>query len=180
MKYKTTIVLFTISFILFLIELFFHIDLMVFLFSLHGTILDVMLPIFIFTGIGFGADYIQYILRKKEIEKNQLYRETIFGMEHLVRSLQSRFFMITDSEAVQKEFGNDIIQLLKQSSQDIEGILDKLKMLNTANPKAVRNILATCRHCDICGCQKRHCDICGCQKVTIPIAHPHSSGAGHS
>ncbi len=156
MKRKTTAILFAISFVLFLIELFFHVDLIVLLFSSHETIFDIMLPVFIFTGIGLAVDYVHYLLLKKDEEKNKLYRETVFGMNHLVRSLQSKFVMIMDSEVVQQEFGNDLVELLQQSTHDIEEILNKLTMLSKADSEIVRNILETPSHCDICGCERLH------------------------
>lgn len=173
MKCKTSAVLFAVSFILFLIELFFKIDLMVLLFSYHETFLDAMLPVFIFTGIGFAVDYVLHLLKRKELEKNQLYQETVFGMNHLVRSLQSKFIMITESEAVKKELGCDLIELLRESSEDIEKILDKLTDLNKADSETVKEILDSPNHCHICGCEikasKRATHCAHCKKIGCPI-----------
>ena len=154
MKYKISTALFAISFVLFLIDFFLKVDLMVLLFGYHETFFTIMLPVFIFTGIGFAIDYVLYLLRKKEEEKNLIYRETIFGLNHLIRSLQSKFVMITDSEAVKNELGCDLIELLKESSKEIESILDKLTELKKADFETVKKILETPSHCNICGCER--------------------------
>jgi predicted Zn-ribbon and HTH transcriptional regulator len=182
MKCKTSAVLFAVSFILFLIELFFKIDLMVLLFSYHETFLDAMLPVFIFTGIGFAVDYVLHLLKRKESEKNQLYQETVFGMNHLVRSLQSKFIMITESEAVKKELGCDLIELLRESSEDIEKILDKLTDLNKADSETVKEILDSPNHCHICGCEikasKRATHCAHCKKIGCPIREAQQTQEG--
>jgi hypothetical protein len=152
MKCKTSSVFLLGAFAAFLAGAFFKVDLMTL--SHHKTFVDVGLLFFVFAGISLGIDYTCHILRKKEAEKILLYRKTVFGMNHLVRSLQSRFVMIADSDAVKKEFGHDLVELLKKSSGDIESILDKLADLNKADPEIVRDILETPNRCDICGCER--------------------------
>lgn len=182
MKCKTSAVLFAVSFILFLIEFFFKIDLMVLLFSYHETFLDIMLPVFIFTGIGFAADYVLHLLQRKESEKDRLYRETVFGMNHLMRSLQSKFVMLTESEAVKKELGCDLIELLRESSEDIEKILDKLTDLNKADFETVKKILDSQNHCNICGCEikasKRATHCAHCKKIGCPMREAQEAHEG--
>ncbi len=152
MKCKASSVFLLGAFAAFLAGAFFKIDLMTL--SHHETVVDVALFFFVFAGISLGVDYTCHILQKKEAEKILLYRKTVFGMNHLVRSLQSRFVMIADSDAVKKEFGHDLIDLLKKSSDDIESILDKLTELNKADPEIVRDILEAPNRCDICGCER--------------------------
>jgi hypothetical protein len=170
MKCKISVILFSVSFALSLIELFFKVDLIVLLFNYHETFLDIMLPVFVFTGIGFTVDYTLHLLQRKEREKELLYRKTIFGINHLVRSLQSRFVMIAESEAVKKELGCDLIELLRESSEDIENVLDKLTELTKADSETVKEILDSPNHCD---CERKfskramHC--AHCKKIACPM-----------
>jgi rubrerythrin len=154
MKCKTNSVFLLGAFAAFLAGAFFKVDLMTLLSSHHETFPDIALLFLVFAGISIGIDHTCHLLQKKEAEKILLYRKTVFGMNHLVRSLQSKFVMIADSDAVKKEFGDDLVELLKKSSDDIESILDKMAELNKADPEIVRDILETPNRCDICGCER--------------------------
>ncbi|WP_420208269.1 hypothetical protein [Candidatus Electronema sp. JC] len=157
MKFKISTVVLTVLFVASVLELLFNLDLTWLLFVCHNhetCFVDVALPISFVIGISLVVDYSLHSLRKKEKEKSVVYRQTIFGMNHLVRSLQSKFVVITDSESVKKEFGEDIIALLRESSAEIEGILNKLAALNKADPVIIKDILSAQNRCNICGCER--------------------------
>ncbi|MCI5145838.1 MAG: hypothetical protein D3923_09985 [Candidatus Electrothrix sp. AR3] len=91
-------------------------------------------------GIGLCGDYIRHLFRKREQQKVQVYKQTIFSINHLVRNLQSKFVIISNSESIQKEFGSEIVELLNQSSQEIENTLEQLALLNDINPEMIKQL----------------------------------------
>jgi len=95
--------------------------------------------------IAFGgfADYHTNVLLKKESEKKRLYYEIMSGMNHLVRNLQNNFSIINSSESIKKEFGEDIITLLNQSSKEVENILTQLTELENLDPELVKKIASS-------------------------------------
>lgn len=172
MKYQTSAVLCAVLCVTFLLEIFFKVDLVLMLFSCHNHktfLLDAILPVLFVAGAGLIVDYMLYALKKKEAEKDIFFRQTIFGMNHLVRSLQSKFVMITDSEAVKKEFGDDLVKIFNQSSEDIENILNKLAELGKADPEIVKEILATPSRCNICGCERVNFNISS-RRIVKPLS----------
>lgn len=75
-----------------------------------------------------------------EAEKRELYYETMLGVNHLVRNLQNNFSIINTSEAIKEEFGNDIIELLNESSSEVENIISQLTQLENLDPELVKKI----------------------------------------
>ncbi|KZW99004.1 hypothetical protein JL49_20120 [Pseudoalteromonas luteoviolacea] len=63
---------------------------------------------------------------EKELEKITVYQETISGVNHLVRNLQSNFLIINHSEKLQDDLGEEVIDALNQSSREVFEILDKV------------------------------------------------------
>lgn len=140
MKFHTSTVLFAISLSLFIIEKITGIDVVVLMYDFHSTFFDKMLPVVVITTAGLIIDYIKYLLQRKEHEKTLIYKQTMVGMNHLVRNLQNSFMIINTSDAIKKEFGNDIIDLLNQSSREVELILEKLSQLEEITPSTIKKI----------------------------------------
>lgn len=140
MKYHTSISLFAISLVLFLIEQFSGVDIVVAIYNLHNSTFDKLIPLFVITTAGLVFDYVKYLLRKKDLEKELVYHETMIGVNHLVRNLQNKFMIINASESIKKEFGEDIIDILNQSSLEVELILEKLSQLEEITPNRIKNI----------------------------------------
>jgi hypothetical protein len=99
-----------------------------------------LLPLLLLTGAGLLGDYIQHLLRKRELQKVQVYKQTIFGINHLVRNLQSKFIIISNSESIKKEFGTEIVDLLNQSSKEMENTLEQLALLKEVSPEMIQEL----------------------------------------
>ncbi|MCP4076679.1 MAG: hypothetical protein GY744_10910 [Gammaproteobacteria bacterium] len=89
------------------------------------------------------ADYHTNILLKKESEKKRLHYEIMLGMNHLVRNLQNNFSIINSSESIKKEFGEDTIKLLNQSSKEVGDILAQLTELENLDPELIKKIASS-------------------------------------
>jgi hypothetical protein len=136
MKYTIISTLFIISFEI--IEYFYGHDITDFLHQ-DNLIYDFLVA-FPFILIGGFLDFINKKHKKMEAEKRELYYETMLGVNHLVRNLQNNFSIINTSEAIKEEFGNDIIELLNESSSEVENIISQLTQLENLDPELVKKI----------------------------------------
>lgn len=88
----------------------------------------------------YFEEVIKYATLEKEVEKMEVYRKTISGVNHLVRNLQSNFLILTQSETLQNEFGADILTALQKSSDEVSEILDQLGTLEEISAANISDI----------------------------------------
>ena len=80
------------------------------------------------------------LIRQQEEEKNLIYQETMSGVNHLLRNLQNNFTVINASESIKEEFGDDMLELLNDSSKEVEEIIARLSKLETVSWKTSKKL----------------------------------------
>ena len=140
MKYTYTISFFTISFILLVIEIATGFDVIEYLYTLHTTFLDRGLPLAVTIALGLIIDLVKAALKTKEQEKIAVFRETIAGSNHLLRNLMNNMQLIHISESVKEEFGEDVIQSIRESTSEVENIISALSKLQKISPQTINDI----------------------------------------
>ncbi|MCF2858500.1 hypothetical protein L1286_13515 [Pseudoalteromonas sp. SMS1] len=90
--------------------------------------------------IKYFNELIKHTALEKELEKISVYRETISGVNHLVRNLQSNFLIINHSPNLKHDLGEEVIEALNQSSREVCEILDKLGDLDEVTPEVISEI----------------------------------------
>lgn len=80
------------------------------------------------------------ILLEQEIEKFAIYRQTITGVNHLVRNLQNNFQLINHSKSFKNEFGEETVKLLNQSSKEVTEILEQLENLEDVSVDSISRV----------------------------------------
>ena len=148
MKYKFTFSLFTISSTLFLIEIFTHFDVVEYIYRIHNTIFDRFLPVVIFSLIGMLCDYVVRLKSKKEQEKILTYRATVRSANYLLRNVMSSMQLLSESQSVREEFGDESVKLMRNSMQEIEEILVQLHELKVINPQTIKDVADSTQHKD--------------------------------
>jgi ABC-type protease/lipase transport system fused ATPase/permease subunit len=139
-KFKATVIFLAVSVILIATESFFGFDAFEATLNYSSKLTSICLTVIHFFVIGMIFDCIRHVSTKKDLEKNVVYRQTIFELNHLMRNLQSKFIIINNSESTRNEFGKETVSLLNQSSKDIEEILDKLALLDDVTPESIKKI----------------------------------------
>ncbi len=148
MKFKFTFSLFTISLALFLIEIFIHFDVVEYIYKIHNTIFDRFLPVVIFSLIGMLCDYVVSLKNKKEQEKILTYRATVRSANYLLRNVMSSMQLLSESRSVREEFGDESIEHMKNSMQEIEEILVQFHELKEINPQTIKEVADSTQHKD--------------------------------
>ncbi|AOT10050.1 hypothetical protein [Pseudoalteromonas luteoviolacea] len=90
--------------------------------------------------IKYFSELTKQVALEKELEKIQIYRETIAGVNHLVKNLQSNFLIINHSEKLKEDLGEETIHALNASSREVRDILDKLGELEDVTPEVISDI----------------------------------------
>ena len=80
------------------------------------------------------------ILLEQEIEKLAIYRQTIVGVNHLVRNLQNNFQLINHSKSFKNEFGEETVKLLNQSCKEVTEILERLENLEDVSVDSISRV----------------------------------------
>lgn len=140
MKFKFTLLFFIISSLLFGGEVVFDYDFVEFIYTLHNTLLDQCLSVAVFAVLGLVIDYIVGIKKKKEQEKVEAYNATMRATNQLLRDLMNNMIILSASESVQKEFGDDITGIMKNNIHQIEEVLESLTGLEEITPEMIRAI----------------------------------------
>ena len=124
----------------FFTELIFHVNIVSFLQKFEIYRIDELFPAIIFPLIGFLTDYRIKLIKKKELEKLIVYRETLYGMNHLLRNVMNHCNIIEISETIEKEFGPEIKQQIKKDIKEVENIIQKLSELENLHPNSIRSL----------------------------------------
>jgi hypothetical protein len=148
MKYKFTFSLFFISFTLFLIEICTRFDAVEYLYKIHNTVFDRFLPVVLFSLIGMLCDYVVRLKQKKEREKILTYRATVRSANYLLRNVMSSMQLLSESQSVREEFGDESIELMRKSMREIEEILVQLQTLKEITPQLIKEVSDATHHKD--------------------------------
>lgn len=148
MKYKFTFSLFIISFTLFLIEICTRFDAVEYLYKIHNTVFDRFLPVVLFSLIGMLCDYVVRLKQKKEREKILTYRATVRSANYLLRNVMSSMQLLSESQSVREEFGDESIELMRKSMRESEEILVQLQTLKEITPQLIKEVSDSTHHKD--------------------------------
>ncbi|MDU9048059.1 MAG: hypothetical protein Q3M30_04370 [Candidatus Electrothrix sp. Rat3] len=146
MKYKFTFSLFFLSFTLFLIEIITHFDIMEYVHKIHNTVFERFLPVVLFSLIGMLCDYVVRLKQKKDREKVLTYRATVRSANYLLHNVMSSMQLLSESQSVRKEFGDESIELMRNSMQEIEEILVRLQELKEITPQLIKEAADATHH----------------------------------
>ncbi|MCI5121775.1 MAG: hypothetical protein D3908_11405 [Candidatus Electrothrix sp. AUS4] len=140
MKFRFTLFFLVLSCLMFVGEMVFNCDLIKLLYTLHSAVLDRSVSVLILVVIGLVTDYIISIIRRKEREKVAAYHAAMRAANQLLRDLMNSMVILSASESVQEEFGDDITEIMKENIQKMEGILEALTGLKEITPEMIREI----------------------------------------
>ncbi|MCI5142808.1 MAG: hypothetical protein D3909_13995 [Candidatus Electrothrix sp. ATG1] len=142
MKFRFTLLFFVVSVLLFMGEVVFNYDLIEFIYTLHSSTLDRCVSVSVFVVIGLMIDYIINVKHKKEREKVATYNAVMRTANQLMRDLMNSMVLLSASESVQKEFGNDINGIIANNIAKMEEVLEALTGLEEITPEMIREISA--------------------------------------
>ncbi|MGB5686259.1 MAG: hypothetical protein WBM35_10625 [Candidatus Electrothrix sp.] len=140
MKFRFTLLFFALSSLVFICEIVFDCDLIKFIDTLHSNALDRGVSVALLGVTGLMIDYIIGIKKKKEQEKVAAYNATMRAANQLMRDLMNSMMILSASEAVQKEFGDDITEIMKRDMNKMEEVLEALTGLKEITPEMIREI----------------------------------------
>ena len=140
MKFRFTLLFSALSFLLFTGEVIYDCDLIRLLYTLHSTMLDRCLSVAMLAVTGLVIDYIVNIKDKKEREKVGAYNAAMRAANQLMRDLMSSMILLSASESVQQEFGNDLSGIIAKNIQKMEEVLEALTELKEITPEMIREI----------------------------------------
>jgi hypothetical protein len=142
MKFRFTLLFLAVSVLLFIGEVVLDFDLIEFIYTLHNGTLDRCVSVAVFVVIGLLIDYIVSIKHKKEQEKVAAYNAAMRAANQLMRDLMNSMVILSASESVQKEFGDDITGIIKKNIKEMEEVLEALTGLEEITPEMIREISA--------------------------------------
>ena len=140
MKFRVTLLFFVLSGLMFAGEVVLDCDFIEFVHTLHNTMLDRCVSAVIFVVTGLLIDYIISIKRKKEQEKMAAYNAAMRAANQLMRDLMNNMMILSESESVQKEFGDDITGIINKNIRKMEEVLEALTGLKEITPEMIREI----------------------------------------
>jgi hypothetical protein len=115
-------------------------DLIKFINMVHSVMVDRCVSVVIFGVTGLVIDYIIHIKQKKEREKVAAYNATMRAANQLMRDLMNSMVILSASESVQEEFGDDITGIIKKNIRKMEEVLEALTGLKEITPEMIREI----------------------------------------
>ena len=118
----------------------FDCDLIELIYTLHNTVLDRSVSVLVLVAVGLLTDYIIGIKKRKEREKVAAYNSAMRAANYLMRELMSSMIVLSESKAVQEEFGDDITGIMEKNIQRIEDVLEGLTGLKEITPEMIREI----------------------------------------
>jgi indole-3-glycerol phosphate synthase len=89
---------------------------------------------------GLVIDYIIHIKQKKEREKVVAYNATMRAANQLMRDLMNSMIILSASESVKGEFGDDISGIIDSNIRKMEEVLEALTGLKEITPEMIREI----------------------------------------
>jgi hypothetical protein len=140
MKFRFTLFFLILSGLMFVGEMTFNFDLIKFIYTLHSAVLDRALFVLILVAIGLVTDYIIGIKKRKELEKVAAYNAAMRAANQLLRDLMNSMVILSASDSVQQEFGEDITEIMKENIEKMEGVLETLTGLKEITPEMIRAI----------------------------------------
>ncbi|MCI5165775.1 MAG: hypothetical protein D3903_06690 [Candidatus Electrothrix sp. GM3_4] len=140
MKFRFTLLFFVLSTLMFIGEVVLDYDLIKFLYTLHSIMVDRCVFVALLCVTGLVIDYIIHIKQKKEREKVAAYNATMRAANQLMRDLMNNMIILSASESVQKEFGDDITEIIKNNIRKMEEVLEALTGLKEITPEMIREI----------------------------------------
>ncbi|CAK8716858.1 hypothetical protein KKHLCK_05995 [Candidatus Electrothrix laxa] len=140
MKFRFTLLFFVLASLMFICEVIFDCDLIKLIYTLHSSALDRCVSVAFLGVTGLIIDYIAGMRRKKEREKVAAYNATMRAANQLMRDLMNSMMILSASEAVQKEFGDDITEIIKRNMRKMEEVLEALTGLKEITPEMIREI----------------------------------------
>ncbi|MCI5122889.1 MAG: hypothetical protein D3925_00030 [Candidatus Electrothrix sp. AR5] len=140
MKFRFTLLFFALSSLIFICEVVFNCDLIKIMYTLHSSSLDRCVSVAFLGVTGLVIDYVVGIKKKKEQEKVAAYNATMRAANQLMRDLMNSMVILSASEAVQKEFGDDITEIIKRNTKKMEEVLEALTGLKEITPEMIREI----------------------------------------
>ena len=138
-KFKNTLALSILAVTAFCVEVLTNTDLIKWVYDLHNNALDLTIPSIPLILLGINLDLISSLIRRKDREKTKLYRETMLGVNHLIRNLQNQLQILDHFETKSPE-EEKFIELLREDSQQVESILKQLSDLKNLDPDLVKAI----------------------------------------
>ncbi|MCG8527979.1 MAG: hypothetical protein MI748_16470 [Opitutales bacterium] len=138
-KFKNTLALSILAVTAFCVEVLTNTDLIKWVYDLHNNALDLTIPSIPLILLGINLDLISSLIRRKDREKTKLYRETMLGVNHLIRNLQNQLQILDHFETKSPE-EEKFIELLREDSQQVESILKQLSDLKNLDPELVKAI----------------------------------------
>ncbi|XOF34514.1 MAG: hypothetical protein ACL93V_04265 [Candidatus Electrothrix sp. YB6] len=142
MKFKFTLLFFAISTLLFVVEIIFNCDLIEIIYTMHSNMLDRCASVAVLAATGLVIDYIISIKRRKEREKVAAYNAAMRAANQLLRDLMNSMIILSASESVKEEFGDDISEIINKNIKDMEQVLEALTGLKEITPEMIREISA--------------------------------------
>ncbi|MDU9048663.1 MAG: hypothetical protein Q3M30_07410 [Candidatus Electrothrix sp. Rat3] len=142
MKFRFTFLFFLLSSLMFIGEVVLDCDLIKFINMVHSVMVDRCVSVVIFGVTGLVIDYIIHIKQKKEREKVAAYNATMRAANQLMRDLMNSMIILSASESVQKEFGDDLTGIIKDNIRKMERVLEGLTSLKEITPEMIREISA--------------------------------------
>ena len=140
MRFRFTLFFLILSSLMFVGEVIFNCDLIKVIYAIHNSVLDRSIFVFILVAIGFVTDYIIGIKKRKEREKVVAYNAAMRAANQLLRDLMNSMVILSASESVRKEFGDDITEIMKENIETMEGVLEALTGLKEITPEMIRAI----------------------------------------
>jgi hypothetical protein len=140
MKFRFTLLFFVLAGLMFICEVVFNCDLIKLIYTLHNGALDRCVSVAFLGVTGLVIDYVADIKRKKEREKVAAYNATMRAANQLLRDLMNSMMILSASESVQKEFGDDIAEIIKRNIKKMEEVLEALTSLKEITPEMIREI----------------------------------------
>ncbi|MCI5163753.1 MAG: hypothetical protein D3917_17405 [Candidatus Electrothrix sp. AX5] len=140
MKFRFTLLFFVLACLMFIGEVVLDYDLIKFIYTLHSIMVDRCISVALFGVTGLVIDYIIHIKQKKEREKVVAYNATMRAANQLMRDLMNSMIILSASESVKGEFGDDISGIIDSNIRKMEEVLEALTGLKEITPEMIREI----------------------------------------